>query len=70
LRGDVQSQSRDLQKQAAVAGRESAIGNHVLGTISLERGDMKEAAERLKRTPEQRFRFRDLLLSLALRNLG
>ncbi len=51
-------------------GHETGSGNYIMGMVSLKKGEMKEAAKRLKKAPEGLFPYRDLFLSLALRNIG
>jgi len=63
-------ESYSLVKEAASMGYETELGNYILGTIGLGEGLNKESAERLKKASPDRFPYRDLYLSIALRNLG
>jgi len=63
-------ESYTLLKRAATMGYESDPGNYIIGTVSLARGENKDAVEYLKKTSTDRFPYRDLYLSIALRHLG
>jgi len=68
-------QRRNDDSYAALAkafayGYRTVLGHYILGTIGLERGNSKEAVEHLKKVPTDRFPYRDLYLSIALRNCG
>ncbi len=63
-------ESYEILMKAFSGGYESPLGNYVLGTLKLERGESKEAAHHLKKIPADRFPFRNLFLSIALRNCG
>ena len=68
-------QHRDDESYVALAkafvyGYDTDLGNYILGTIGLARGNSEEAAEHLKKVPTDRFPYRDLYLSIALRNCG
>jgi Tfp pilus assembly protein PilF len=63
-------ESYTILKKAFSMGYESNLGNYILGTVGLKNGDSKDAVERLKKTPPERFPYRDLYLSIALRNCG
>ncbi len=63
-------ESYKLLIQASAMGYETGPGNYIIGMVSLRKGEIKEAAKRLKKVPEGPFPYRDLFLSLALRNLG
>jgi Flp pilus assembly protein TadD len=63
-------ESYRLVKQAASMGYETGLGNYILGTVALGQGQNKEATQRLKKISPDRFPYRDLYLSIALRNLG
>lgn len=56
--------------KAFAYGYETDLGHYILGTIKLERGESKEAVEHLKKVSTNRFPYRDLYLSIALRNCG
>lgn len=63
-------ESYEILSRAFSRGYQSALGEYILGTVGLEKGESKQAAEHLKKTPQDRFRYRDLYLSIALRNCG
>jgi tetratricopeptide (TPR) repeat protein len=63
-------ESYKLLREASAMGYETGLGNYILGTVGLGKGLSKEAAKRLKKSPSDRFPYRDLYLSMALRNLG
>ena len=56
--------------RADAMGYESAGGHYVLGVMSLQKGLAKKAVEHLKKIPPEKFPYRDLYLSLALRACG
>ncbi len=63
-------ESYNILIKACSRGYESPVGHYILGTVSLEKGQNREAAEHLKKAPADRFPYRDLYLSIALRNCG
>jgi hypothetical protein len=63
-------ESYQVLTKAFSIGYESNLGRYILGTVSLEKGLSREAARNLKKTPPDRFPYRDLYLSIALRNFG
>ena len=63
-------ESYDILVKAFSQGYESGLGHYILGTIGVENGKSKEATEHLKRITAERFPYRDLYLSIALRNCG
>ena len=56
--------------KAFAHGYESGLGHYIMGTISVEKGNYKDAVDHLKKIPAERFPYRDLYLSMALRNSG
>jgi hypothetical protein len=63
-------ESYNLLRKAAAMGHETFLGNYIMGRVDLEKGLNKEAAYHLRKIPPKRFPYRDLYLSIALRNLG
>ncbi len=63
-------ESYDILVRASAKGYESGLGHYILGTVDLGNGNSKEAADHLKKVPTGRFPYRDLYLSIALRNCG
>jgi len=63
-------ESYSILTKASAHGYESNLAHYILGTVSLERGKSQEAAEHLKKISPDKFRYRDLYLSIALRNCG
>lgn len=63
-------ESYALLTKAFSRGYESNLGNYILGTLGLQKGNSKDALEHLKKAPAERFPFRDFYLALALRNCG
>ncbi len=63
-------ESYSILVKASSRGYESNLGHYILGTISLEKGQSREAAEHLKKVSADHFPYRDLYLSIALRNCG
>lgn len=51
-------------------GYESNLGHYILGSVGALKGEGKEAIEHLKKVTSERFPYRDLYLSLALRKIG
>lgn len=56
--------------KAFAHGYESILGHYILGTLEVEKGLYKDAADHLKKVPAERYPLRDLYLSMALRNSG
>jgi len=56
--------------RADAMGYESGGGHYVLGVMSLEKGLVKKAIEHLKKISSDKFPYRDLYLSIALRISG
>lgn len=63
-------ESYDLLVQAAERGHEPDSSHYIQGVVCLEIGLFQEAARHLKEVSGDRFPYRDLFLSSALRNLG
>ncbi len=63
-------ESYSVLTKASAHGYESSLAHYILGTVSLERGQSREAAQHLKKISPDKFRYRDLYLSIALRNCG
>ena len=63
-------ESYNLLTKASAMGHETFLGNYIMGRVDLEKGLNKEAADHLRKIPPKRFPYRDLYLSIALRNLG
>lgn len=63
-------ESYTILARAFSAGYESTLGHYILGMLSLQKGESKSAADHLKKVPTDRFPYRDLYLSIALRNYG
>jgi Flp pilus assembly protein TadD len=63
-------ESYTILTKAYSQGYESGLGNYILGTIELRRGQSKNALAHLKKTSAERFPNRNLYLSLALRSCG
>ena len=63
-------ESYEILVKAFSRGYESSMGHYILGTAGLENGHSKEAADHLKKVSTDRFPYRDLYLSIALRNCG
>lgn len=59
-----------ILSKAFANGYESKLGHYILGTVGLEMGRNEEAVAHLKKVPSDRFPYRDLYLSIALRNRG
>lgn len=57
-------------RKAAATGYETGAGNYIMGTIHLEKGMNKQAVKCLKKISPDKLPYRDLYLSIALRNLG
>jgi hypothetical protein len=51
-------------------GYETGSGNYIMGIITLAKGKNAEAAGHLRKAPKSQFPYRDLYLSIALRNCG
>jgi hypothetical protein len=66
-RGD---DSYDLLSRAEAMGYESVAGNYILGVTLLQRGYTKRSIQHLKKVPAPKFPYRDLYLSIALRQTG
>jgi hypothetical protein len=60
----------DLLDRAVALGFQSPLAHYYLGVLSLGRGYYKQSAEVLGSLDPNRFRYRDLYLSVALRGLG
>ena len=56
--------------KASSLGYESTAGNYILGVVGLGKGEYKESVKRLKKVSSDQFSYRDLYLSIALRNCG
>jgi Tfp pilus assembly protein PilF len=67
---DRKEESYKLLKMASDRGYQSGPCDYVVGIVSLEKGLNKEAVEYLDTVPSGSFPYRDLFLSMALRNLG
>jgi hypothetical protein len=63
-------ESYEILVKAFSRGYESNLGHYILGLVGLERGNSKEAADHLKKVSPDRYPYRDLYLSIALRNCG
>ncbi len=63
-------ESYEILSKASSRGYQSMLGEYILGTIGVEKGDSKQAAEHLKKISADRFPYKDLYLSIALRNCG
>ncbi len=63
-------ESYTILTKAYAHGYESNLGNYILGTMELRKGESKDALQHLKKTPPNRFPNRDLYLSIALRSCG
>jgi hypothetical protein len=63
-------ESYTLLLKAASMGYDTSLGHYILGTVGLGKGMDKEAAENLKKISSDRYPYRDLYLSIALRNEG
>ncbi len=63
-------ESYTLLLRANDLGYQSAAGHYVLGLMSLQRGFPQKAVEHLKKIPQEKFSYRDLYLSIALRACG
>jgi tetratricopeptide (TPR) repeat protein len=63
-------ESYTLLVKAASMGYATSLGHYILGTVGLGKGMNKEAAENLKKISSDRYPYRDLYLSIALRNAG
>ncbi len=63
-------ESYSLLLLASDRGYEPDSSHYIQGVVSLERGLYKEAARHLKKVSEDRFPYRNLFLSMALRHLG
>jgi len=63
-------ESYSILSKAFSRGYQSTLGNYILGTMGIEKGDSKEAIEHLKKVPTDRFPYRDFYLSIAFRNCG
>jgi hypothetical protein len=66
-RGD---DSYDILSRAEAMGYESIAGNYILGVTLLQRGYTKRSIQHLKKVPAPKFPYRDLYLSIALRQTG
>jgi tetratricopeptide (TPR) repeat protein len=56
--------------KAFAHGYVSSMGHYILGMIEVEKGNYRDAVDHLKKVPAERYRYRDLYLSIALRNSG
>lgn len=63
-------ESYGILLQAFSRGYESKLGHYILGIVGLEKGASKDSVEHLKKVPPDRFPYRDLCLSIAMRNCG
>ena len=63
-------ESYTLLVKAASMGYNTSLGHYILGTVGLGKGMGKEAAENLRKISSDRYPYRDLYLSIALRNAG
>jgi lipopolysaccharide biosynthesis regulator YciM len=63
-------ESYTLLTKAVAQGYESGVAHYILGTLSLQKGENQEAIAHLKKVSADRFSYRDLYLSIALRNCG
>jgi hypothetical protein len=63
-------ESYRILTKALSLGYESGMAHYILGELDLENGRSEEAANHLKKVPIGRFSYRDLYLSIALRNCG
>jgi tetratricopeptide (TPR) repeat protein len=63
-------ESYSLLTKAFDYGYKSVLAHYILGTVGLRKGDYESAADHLKQVSTDRFPYRDLYLSIALRHCG
>jgi hypothetical protein len=63
-------ESYEILTRAFQLGYESKFGHYILGVGDLKKGQLKDSVAHLKKAPAERFPYRDLYLSIALRNMG
>jgi len=63
-------ESYQILVKAFANGYESNLGHYILGTVGVRMGNCRDAVSHLKKISADRFPYRDLYLSIALRNCG
>ena len=63
-------ESYSVLTKAFSMGYQKDVGHYILGTLDLQKGESREAVNHLKKLSTDRFPYRDLYLSIALRNCG
>jgi tetratricopeptide (TPR) repeat protein len=63
-------ESYAILAKATSQGFESGLAHYILGMLELGKGNAQGAMNHLKKAPSDRFPYRDLFLSIALRNCG
>jgi hypothetical protein len=63
-------ESYNALARASSLGYETNTGNFIMGVLELQKGECEESVPHLKEVPTDRFPYRDLYLSIALRQCG
>jgi tetratricopeptide (TPR) repeat protein len=63
-------ESCQIGAKAFSEGYEPGLGHYLLGTVGLGKAESQEAVKHLGKIPADRFAYRDLCLSIAIRNCG